>query len=301
MIADFLKTVESTNTAAAYRRDLGKFFDWLGDDRLEDLTPADLLEFVAYLRDEDYAATSINRYLSAVRAFLRWAALVGRVSPMVFSAAKAVKGVKAPKKVPMPLTATEVEQLLVQPDLSTQSGARDYAFIQFALSTGVRLAEAVALNIEDVDFHQLQVVVDGKGSKERLVFFDDDAAAALIFYLRQRGNPTRGSLFANERGARISHRWLQRTLKQYGASAGVEVHPHKLRRTFAVDALNATGDLHSVAGQMGHANLNTTEIYASAAVERRRRVVGAAAEWRKSRVQADPALVSLPAQEVLVD
>lgn len=281
MLEQFLRTIQNEHTKDAYRRDLARFFDWLGEDPLVELEPADLLDFVTHLQGLGVAATTINRQLSSVRSFLRWAAITGKVSPTIYAAAQTVKGVSVPRTLPQPLTPSEVERLLAQPDLNTLAGARDYAFIQFALSTGARLDEVVALDIENINFEQGQVVVWGKGSKERAVFLDDDAIAALVAYLMQRGSPSTGPLFANEHSNRLSHRWPQRMLRIYGERANVEVHPHKLRRTFAVDALNATGgDLRSVQEMLGHADIRTTQKYTPLATEYLRQVHRAVAERR---------------------
>jgi site-specific recombinase XerD len=294
MVEQFLRTVDSPNTADAYRRDLAKFLNWLGSEALSTLKPADLLNYVAYLRDEDYAPASINRHLSAVRAFLRWAALVEEVPTAVYGAAQAVKGVKLPKRLPQALTTEQVERLLEQPNLHDEGGARDYAFLKLALASGGRLSELVALNIEDLDFARQQAVVDGKGSKERVVFFDQDAAAALLFYLGKRGNPQSGPLFVNHQGARISHRWIQRALAAYGEAAGVEdMTPHRLRHTFATELLDASGDIAAVSEMLGHASVATTKIYTSGATLRLRRVYDTARAVRLEQEDNAPRATAL--------
>jgi site-specific recombinase XerD len=285
MVEQFLNTITNPHTRDAYTRDVTRFLAWLGEDELGTLEPAELLDYVTHLQGQGAAPTSINRQLSSVRSFLRWAALTGRVTSAVYSAAQVVKSVKTPKTLPRPLTLAEVDRLLAQPDLTTLAGARDYAFIQFALATGARLDEIVALDIDTIDFDQRQVVVWGKGDKERPVFFDDDAAAALIAYLTLRGGPATGPLFANENGTRISHRWPQRMLRIYGERAGVEAHPHKLRRTFAVEALNATGDIRSVQEMLGHSDIRTTQRYTPLATDHLKAVHQAVAARRgRSRV-----------------
>lgn len=295
MIEQFIQTISNPNTADAYSRDVQRFLDWLGEDKLAELEPEDVLNYVAYLRDDGLEASSINRKLSSIRAFLRWAVLTKRARPEVFSAAQAVRGVKAPKRLPRPLTPAEVEKLLAQPNLTTLAGARDFAFINFLLATGVRLAEAIALNVEDLQFDEDggQVVVWGKGSKERPVFFDVEAASALVYYLGLRGNPQGGPLFTNEHGDRISHRWMQRALKAYGDAVGIEVHPHKLRRTFAVDALNATRDIKSVSALLGHEDIRTTEIYTKMATDHLKEVSRAVAT-RRGRGRAVHGTLTVP-------
>src|SRR5262249_24089542 len=136
MLEQFIATLTNANTKDAYRRDVARFLAWVGETELGELEPAELLDYITFLQDEGAAATSINRQLSSVRSFLRWAAIVGRVQPAVYSTAQVVKGVTAPKTLPRPLTTSEVERLLAEFDLTTLAGARDFAFVQFALATG---------------------------------------------------------------------------------------------------------------------------------------------------------------------
>jgi integrase/recombinase XerC len=286
MLTDFINTLNSAKTRENYRRDVQRFLDWY-DGELGALRAADVLEFIGFLQEEGLQAVSINRSLSALRSFIRWAALVGLVTPEVYTHAQLVKGVPAPAKVPAPLFPEEIDLLLAQPDRSTLAGVRDYAFLLFLLSTGCRLAEALALDVEDIRFDARggQVTVWGKGNKERSVFFDVDTADALRSYLQTRGAPEHGSLFANEKGGRISHRWMQRALEAYGQRCGIDVHPHKLRRTFAVLALDATeGDLNTVKLLLGHESVATTQKYVSMATSRLRRVSEMAAQLRKTPV-----------------
>jgi len=294
MLEQFIATIPNANTQDAYRRDVARFLAWVGEAELGELQPAELLDYITFLQDEGAAATSINRQLSSVRSFLRWAAIVGKVQPAVYSTAQVVRGVKAPKTLPRPLTPSEVERLLAEFDLTTLAGARDYAFVEFALATGARLDEIVRLDITDIDFERQEVIVWGKGAKERPAFLDDEATAALVAYLTLRGGPNAGPLFANERGDRISHRWPQRMLRIYGERAGVEVHPHKLRRTFAVEALNATGgDLRSVQEMLGHSDIRTTQRYTPLATNRLRQVHQEQAARRGRNRTAEPATLEL--------
>lgn len=273
----YLETLESVHTRIGYAHDLEHFQAW-AEGRGE-LDAASLAEYVAALRRTSAAATSINRRLSAVRSYLRWQAATGRAPAGVYAASQVVAGVKAPKKLPRPFTEAEVERLLDQADLSTFAGTRDYAFIQGALSTGARLDELLRLNVEDVNFEVGEAVVWGKGSKERVVFFDETALGALVAHLTLRASPKNGPLFANAEGGRVSRRWVQHMLTSYGARAGVSAHPHKLRRTFAVETLNASGgDIRSVQDFLGHADIRTTQRYtplATAALRAKHRELAA--------------------------
>jgi integrase/recombinase XerD len=293
MLKQFLSTVANQNTRDAYGRDVQRFIDWVGQDALAALEPQELLDYVAHLQDEGYEGASINRKLAAVKSFLAWAVLTGKVRAEVLTVAQLVKGVKAAQKLPRPLSASEQATLLAQPNLSTLAGARDFAFIRLALATGARLTELVQLTIEALDFEKGEVIVFGKGSKERPVFFDGEDAAALVFYLGLRGNPRRGNLFVNEAGERISPRYFQKALKAYGEAAGIEdLHPHRLRHTMATAMLDATGDIAAVGTLLGHADLRTTQRYTSLATRRLR------ANYDSYREQQVP--VELERQEALI-
>lgn len=263
MLEQFLREQQNPNTKAAYRRGLQRFVEWLGADKLATLHSGEIASFVTYLFEEGYEPKSINQMLSAVRSFLRWAAQQKHVPAAVYAEAQVVQNVKEAKRLPRPLKTQEVERLLDGIELSTEGGARLYAFVKLALSTGARLSELVSLDVEHLDWDERSAIVMGKGAKERPIFFSAEAAAALVAYLGWRGSPTKGPLLTNEDGQRISGRWLQKELKTLGDSLGIEdVHPHRFRHTFAVTMLRATRSLETVSTFLGHEDPRTTRIYA---------------------------------------
>jgi len=265
----FLASLPNKNTQDAYRRNLRRFEDFLGADRLSALEPRDLLDFITQLREDDFAPASINQQLASIKSYLRWAAVYGAVAPSVYSAAQVVAQVKQPKGLPKPFREGEVAALRAQADLSTFGGSRDYAFMQLALSTGCRLSELVGLNVEDVDWDRQEFVVTGKGSKDRVALFHAEAAAAVVAFLNLRGAPATGPVFVNDEGNRISARYIQAQLRRLGEAAGVsEVHAHRFRHTFAVAFLNKTrGNVEALSTLLGHADPRTTRIYASLATD----------------------------------
>ncbi len=282
MVSTYLSILNNPRTLETYGRYVCRFVDWVGADHLAELDTEDLLNYITYLQ-ETYAPASINLQLAAVRDFLRWAATTRRVPESVYAAARLVKSVKQPKRLPRPLNQDEVERVLSLPNLSTFYGARDYALLSFMLATGARLAEVLALNVQDLQFDSGGgfVIVNGKGDKERQAFFDVDTAGALIAYLNLCSAPKTGPLFVSDEGERLSGRRVQRMFAEYGARASVVLHPHKLRRTFAVDALNASGDVHTVSKLLGHSDIRTTEIYVELADANLRRVAAAGASRRR--------------------
>lgn len=296
MFEQFVTSQASPNTQAAYRRNLVQFEQFLGADKLTELEPKDLLAFVAFLRDEEYAPASINQKLSSVKSFLKYASVAGAISPAVYAAALSVSRVKESDHLPKVLTDQEVERLLFVLDPATLSGARMTAFVQLALATGARLAEMVGINIEQVDWQRRRVMVRGKGDKDRVIRFGRAAAEALVAYLSMRGAPAEGPLFTNDQGRRISPRYLQAELRRSFEKAGIEnASVHTLRHTHATNFLDFSGDIDAVAQQLGHADIRTTKRYTRLATKRFDRLYE---EFDQAQEEEQP--VALPLRQRVV-
>lgn len=274
MLNHYVSTIANPHTRDAYQRDITTFLHWLESNSyvLEHLRPLEAQGFVQHIA-EKRQARGVNRSLSAVRAYITWLVRTEQLSERSLSVCKALVNVSMPETLPHTISRSDISALLGQPDRTTFSGIRDYAFMRLLFSSGIRLNEALHLNIEDVQYdHEGGTVrVVGKGNKERIVFFSTHAAQALQEYgaVLQRKN---GPLFVNESGVRISARWCQRVLRKYGDAVGLDIHPHLLRHTFATDLLEATGDIDAVSKLLGHKNLNTTRIYTAVATGRLRTV-----------------------------
>ncbi len=156
------------------------------------------------------------------------------------------------------------------------ASARDVAILEVLYSGGLRISEAIGLNLADLDFLSGSCVVRGKGKKERICLLGRPAITALRRYLQERerlglaGARQPGPLFLNQEGARLTPRSVQRQLKLYLREAGLpsSYTPHKLRHSFATHLLDAGADLRSVQELLGHANLSTTQIYTHVSAER---------------------------------
>lgn len=272
MFQQFLVTIKAANTRETYGRGLGYFADWAGDNGV-DLTALrvrDIKAFRDFLGDR-LGAASTNVYLSALRAFLRWAADEELIQPAVYQATTVVKNVKVPERLPQVLRAEEVSELLCQPDPATLSGARDLAFIAILVTSGIRVSEAAGLDLERIDIYNRTARVIGKGDKERVVRFTTKTAQALAHYLRLRNNgATTGPVFTNRSGTRISVRYMQERVGGYGftLASGERLHPHTLRHTFATMYLDATGDIDGTRRWLGHESTATTQVYTKLANSR---------------------------------
>lgn len=272
MFQQFLSTIKSENTRETYGRGLGYFADWAGDAGVDlaALKVRDIKAFRDFLGDR-LGAASTNVYLSALRAYLRWAADEELVEPAVYQATTVVKNVKVPERLPQVLRREEVSELLCQPDPATLSGARDLAFIALLVTSGIRVSEATGMDLERLDIDNRTARVIGKGDKERVIRFTTKAAQALRHYLNLRGDgKTDGPVFVNRSNGRISVRYMQERVGGYGLTLanGERLHPHTLRHTFATMYLDQTGDIDATRRWLGHESTATTQVYTKLANSR---------------------------------
>lgn len=274
-IGDFLDylTYErnvSINTIAAYRDDLESFVAFLCNDyftigrdlvelrRVDHLT---IRAYLAHLARRKLARTSIARHLSALRSFFKYLMREGAVE------ANPARGVATPKRekhLPSVMQTSDIALLLEQPDLSTNLGIRDRAWLELLYASGLRIGELVGIDIDDIELRARLVKVRGKGSKERIVPFGSKAEEAVRAYLEVReGDAEENALFLNYRGARITTRSVRRLFDGYlrDASLRAGISPHTMRHSFATHLLNAGADLRGIQELLGHASLSTTQKY----------------------------------------
>jgi integrase/recombinase XerD len=260
-------------TVEAYRRDLRHFTAWLGRPAAD--ADADALAgYVAQLRADGLAGTTIARRVAALRAFYRHQVLVGqrRDNP-----AAELELPRRRRTLPRTLSPGEAERLIEAAAGTTPRSLRDRALVELLYGAGLRVSEAVGLERAAVDLDQRLVRCLGKGSKERIVPVGRQAVEALRRYLA-RGRPFldrhhRPELFLNARGGPLTRAGAFLVLRKLAAAAGLEperVHPHLLRHSFATHLLEGGADLRSVQEMLGHADLATTELYTHVSDRRRR-------------------------------
>ena len=210
---------------------------------------------------------SIARHLSTLRSFFRWACREGHLDR---NPAKGLPAPRTPKTLPRALTLADTTALLETED-EAHFPERERALFELLYATGLRVSEAAALDVDDVDLSSRVLRAQGKGRKERLVPFGEEAQAALRDYLparaERRGPATERDdgepLFVNARGGRLTTRSMARVLKRRLRAAGLpdEISPHALRHTFATHLLQAGADLRAIQELLGHASLSTTQKY----------------------------------------
>jgi integrase/recombinase XerD len=212
-----------------------------------------------------YAATTVARALSTVRSFHRFALREGLAER---DPAAGVVRPRLPRALPHPLRQDEVEDLLEAPPPDTPSGLRDRALLESLYGAGLRVSEATGLDVDDLDLDAGSVRVLGKGGKERDVPLGRYAREALSSYL-EGGRPylasarTRGALFLNARGGRLTRQSVARLVSRYARGTGItrSVSPHDLRHSFATHLLDGGADVRVVQELLGHASVATTQIY----------------------------------------
>lgn len=261
----------SENTLKAYHSDLSDFARWLAAGEL-DLLQVDKSILLSYLSSRTTSARTTARRLSSVRRFYRQLVRDGHCA---MDPATDIDSPRLGRSLPKSLTETEVEQLLMAPDIETSLGLRDRAMLETLYATGLRVSELVSLRLDQLNLRQGVVRITGKGDKERLVPLGEEAVYWVQKYLahaRQDLFPHRpdATLFPSSRGQRMQRQTFWHAIRRYGVKAGIKgrISPHVLRHAFATHLLNHGADLRVVQMLLGHSDISTTQIYTHVARER---------------------------------
>ena len=263
----------SPRTVDAYRRDLGALTAFT-DGRVDDVSAEELERWLARMRADGLAPSTLARRAAAVRAYFRHQVLIGARED---NPAAQVALPRRPRRVPRTLSPGETERLIDAAAGVTPRALRDRALVELLYGAGLRVSEAVELSRASVDLDARLVRVVGKGDKERIVPLGRPAAEAVRRYLAL-GRPHldrrhRSALFLNARGGALTRAGAFLILRRLAEKAGLEpkrVHPHLLRHSFATHLLEGGADLRSVQEMLGHADLSTTERYTHVSDRRRR-------------------------------
>lgn len=268
----------SANTLAAYRRDLTLYAAWLRSEHGRSLDQSTEVDLSAYTvaRHAGTKATTANRRLTVFKRYFRWAV---RERLLLADPTLRLQAARQPVRVPKTLTEAQVEALLAAPDVSTPLGLRDRAMLELLYASGLRVSELVGLKTVHVSLAEGALRATGKGARERLVPFGEEAHGWLERYLAgARGSILGGqvsdALFVTARGGPMSRQMFWKLIKQHALRGGVHVplSPHTLRHAFATHLLNHGADLRAVQMLLGHADISTTTIYTHVARERLRQL-----------------------------
>jgi len=234
--------------------------------------------YLAFLNGKQYSKSTIARKLATLRSFYKFLVKRNRLSsnPVI-----AVRTPKQEKNLPRFLEYEEVKKLLETPPMDNWLGARDRAILETLYSTGIRVSELVALNMDDIDFLGEVIHIRGKGKKERIAPIGSSALQVIQHYMEYRNKRAQSNsnfdskvLFVNKHGRRLSTRSVRRKMDKYLKMAGLDptISPHTLRHSFATHMLNNGADLRSVQELLGHQSLSTTQIYTHLSTRRLKEV-----------------------------
>ena len=288
LVADFLESLEiekgrSTKTVENYGLYLARFIDLITEDfegqemiKPSDITPEILRRFRLKLNrfsdnqnKERLSALTQSYHLIALRGFFKYLAKRGikSLDPSLIDLPRAAK-----KQVTF-LHFDEIERLLAEIPLDTESGLRDRAIVELLFSGGLRVSELCSLNRDSINLERREFMVRGKGKKDRPIFIDKSTAECIEDYLNMRTD-TLPALFLNNSAnqqipstsgdfRRLTPRSIERIVQKYTRLAGITKHvtPHTMRHSFATDLLMNGADIRSVQSLLGHANISTTQIY----------------------------------------
>jgi integrase/recombinase XerD len=269
----------AAQTLAAYRRDLALYARWLaqqpGARALDDTRESDLFAYMA-ARHGESRATTANRRLTVFKRYFRWALRERRIAA---DPTLKLLAARQPLRVPKTLSEAQVEALLAAPDVGQPLGLRDRAMLELMYASGLRVSELVTIRTVQVALAEGVLRVTGKGAKERLVPFGDEALRWLQRYLAEAraailGGQASDALFVTARGGPMTRQMFWQLVKKYARQAGITapLSPHTLRHAFATHLLNHGADLRAVQMLLGHADIGTTTIYTHVARERLRQL-----------------------------
>ncbi len=269
----------SRNTLAAYRRDLALYAGWLAEQAPPlalDATAEHHINGYFAARHAATRATSANRRLTVLRRYFHWALRERRIAA---DPTARLQAARQPLRVPKTMTQAQVEALLHAPDTSQPLGLRDRAMLELMYASGLRVTELVTLKAYHLGLQEGVLRVMGKGGKERLVPFGEEAGRWLARYLADArpailGGQQSDDLFVTQRGAGMTRAMFWVIVKKSAQLAGITtpLSPHTLRHAFATHLLNHGADLRVVQLLLGHADISTTTIYTHVARERLRQL-----------------------------
>ena len=280
-ISEYLSYIESVrtlsaNTVIACKNDLLQFsaMSFIGPEReLSSLDLEDLKQCVGLLSKKKRSAASINRFISSVRSLFAYCRKFGHLK---INVALELRTVKNPKKLPRFMTSAEVDKLCREPEVNELLWEkRDKALFEMLYSSGCRVSEIASLTLDDFGSDFSSAIVTGKGSKDRRVYFEEDAQKALKAYLEDRQlrfgqKDTERHIFVNQRGGPLTTGGIRMIISRYSGSEGTKHHisPHAFRHTFATAMITNGADVRMVQEMLGHSSISTTQRYTHISTEK---------------------------------
>jgi len=269
----------SKNTLDGYGRDLTRYLDFLSQrklQRLEDVRPPDILQFLAQLKERGLSPRSRSRALVSLRVFHKY---LLQEQLTQHNPATRITAPKTLNPLPKALSQGDVERLLHSPQGDEPLALRDKAMLELLYATGLRVSELIGLQTNDLHLDAGYLSAFGKRNKQRLVPMGEVAVMELRTYLsfgrpRLAGDGRSRYIFLNRSGAGLTRQGFWKMIKRRAREAGIlkSISPHTLRHSFATHLLENGADLRSVQTMLGHADISTTQIYTHVTRERLRRI-----------------------------
>ncbi len=258
----------SAHTIAAYKGDLGEFQDFINSEfeqeTLEDINYSQIRSWIVALSEKNVSNRSINRKISSLKAYYRFLLKTAQIE---FSPLNKHKALKVPKKVQIPFSQNEINQVLENIDDSTFEGCRDKFIVELFYSTGIRRIELIEITLKDLDVEGGVLKVLGKRNKERYVPLLDSVKESASRYLKLRKDFPEAAyseyVFINSRGDKLTESFVYRIINNYFSvvSGKLKKSPHILRHSFATHLLNQGANLNAVKELLGHSSLAATQVY----------------------------------------
>ena len=268
----------SDYTVENYKHDIIEYLEYLNSENLnfKDIEYSDIRFYLMYLKDtKKDDNSSINRKLSSLRGFYKYLANNNIVKTNVFSL---VNGPKKSKKLPRYFEYNELEELFNVPDIRTPLGQRDSLILEMLYATGVRVGELVNIKVSDIDLGRRNIIILGKGNKERFVTYGEYCEDILKTYLnngrRFLNSGNSDYLFLNNNGGQLTDRGVRFILDKLiqKTSINKNISPHMIRHSFATHLLNEGCDLLTVQKLLGHESIKATQIYTHVTTDRLKEV-----------------------------
>lgn len=270
----------SINTVDGYKNDILEFLSFLKTEKMA----AGLLKirnervcrnYVSYLSNKGFASTSIQRKISSLNSFFNYLLKEEIITDNYFVN---VSTPKVPKRLPKTIKDEEIIMMFESCDLNNKLGFRNYCILGCLYGCGLRVSELCNMQIKDIDFIERQIVIHGKGSKDRIVIMYEDLADSLKKYISTFRNEilynskdeTNRYVFLNKNGTQLTRVGVRKILDKIVSDCGETFHisPHMLRHSFATAMLNNGADMRTVQELLGHENLSTTQIYTHVSFEK---------------------------------
>ncbi len=277
----------SEHTIISYKTDLNSFLDYCALQQevesdgvaIESITRINIRLWLGELSGRDLAKSTIARKVASLRSFFKYAFKRGYIQK---NPAHLLVVPKKDKVLPKTVTSEDISRLMESVNTESATGKQDLAILELFYATGIRLSELVNLDAEHINFRQNQVIVLGKGNKQRIVPLGKDAVLALKNHLSEKpklygartSTDARRAAFIAASGQRMYHRAAQRIVEKYltKTSEVTQKSPHVLRHSFATHMLNNGADIRIIKDFLGHASLAATQIYTHTSVERLKNV-----------------------------